>query len=220
MYGNPQSYRPQFMAGLAQQFPPGVTATGKPGELYIEGVGTRKFADMREDSIYDRVNIAAANPIGTEYVWFRDIPGKNLLDTNMRDASKLPQGQQAVVYRINFVLRDDTPPEDKTEILSTGYGAFILDDNNVVKEGPMPLFPQTYGAHGSISTTLNATTKGVVTSGVPSAGAIPKLMVPIYLAEGRTFRFILHFYEACNLPSAAATYAWVILDCLRSRPLV
>jgi len=218
-YGNSQLYSPQYMAALAQQMPPGVTATGKPGELNIEGVGIRKFADMRQDIIYDRVQIPAANAVGTELVWFRDIAGKTLLETNMRDASKLPMGQQAVIYRINFLIRDDCPPKDKAEVYSTGYGEFVLDDNNKVKEGPINVFPQTYGMYGNIMTTKNDSDEGVVTNGLPSPGANPRLMIPIYLAEGRTFRFSLHFWEACNLPSAAPTYAWVILDALRSRPL-
>ena len=71
------NYSPQFMAGLAQAFPPGVSATGKPGELFIEGVGVRKFADMRQDVIYDRVLLTPASiPAGTSFVYYRDIQGK------------------------------------------------------------------------------------------------------------------------------------------------
>lgn len=217
--GDPRLYSPQFMAALAQQLPIGIRATGKPGELYIEGVGVRKFADLRQDPLYDRVLIPATNAVGTDLVWFRDIQGKNLLETNMRDSGKLPQGQQAVVFRINFVIRDDCPPKDKAVILSTAYCEFVLDDNNTVNAGPSVIFPQTYGMAGNIMTTKNDTDEGVVTNGIPSPGANPRKMIPIYLAEGRTFRYSLHFYEACDLPSAAPTYAWVILDCLRSRPV-
>ena len=217
--GSHQLYSPQFMAALAQQLPAGVQSTGKPGELYIEGVGIRKFADLREDPIYDRVQIPASNAVGSELVWFRDIQGKNKLETNMTDSSKLPQGQQAVVIRINFVIRPDCPPEDVAEILSTAECEFVLDDNNVVNAGPVLIFPQAYGMSGHMMTTKNDTTMGVVTSGIPSPGANPRKMIPVYLAEGRTFRFTLHFYEACDLPSTAATHAWVILDCLRSRPV-
>ena len=74
-------YSPQFMQSLGQMLPPGVTATGRPGELMIEGVGVKKFGDMRQDVIYDRVQVPAANPKGTELIWFRDIQNKTRLDT-------------------------------------------------------------------------------------------------------------------------------------------
>lgn len=217
--GNPQLYSPQFMAALAQQLPPGITATGKPGELNIEGVGVRKFADMRQDRLYDRVQIPAANAAGTELVWFRDIQGKTRLETNMTQSSKLPEGQQAVVYSIAFIVRDDCPPKDKAEIYATGYGEMVLDDDNRVSSGPLIFFPQKYGMYGNIMTTKNDSDEGVVTNGIPSPGANPRMMIPLYLSENRTFRFTLHFYEACDLPTAAATYAWVALDCLISRPM-
>ncbi len=219
MRGNPQFYSPQFMSALAQQLPPGITATGKPGELNIEGVGVRKFADMRQDFIYDRVQIAATNAAGTELWFFRDIQNKTRLETNMSQSARLPEGQQAVVYGVNFVLEPHTPPLDAEEILTLGYGEFILDDDNRVMSGPILVFPQRYGMYGNIMTTANDSQEGVVTNGIPSPGANPRLMIPLYISENRTFRFALRFYEACNLPSAAATAAWVMLSCLVSRPL-
>jgi len=207
------------MAALAQQLPPGITATGKPGELNIEGVGVRKFADMRQDVIYDRVQIPATNAAGTELTWFRDIQGKTRLQTNMTQSAKLPEGQQAVIYGINFVLAPNTPPLDAETILSLGYGEFVLDDDNRVTSGPLLIFPQRYGMYGNIMTTANDAQEGVVSNGIPSAGANPRMMIPLYISENRTFRFMVRFYEACNPPSAATNEAWVILSCLMSRPL-
>lgn len=214
---NPYAYGMSF--GTLSQILPGIRATGKPGEVDIPGVGVRKLQDMRQDHIWDRVAIAAVNAAGTEVVFFRDIQGKTRLETNMSQSAKLPEGQEAVVYRVNFVVVDSCAPKDKQEIYDKGYGEFVMDDDNRVLSGPIICFPQAYGMYGNIMTTSTDSDEGVVTAGVPSPGAIPRLMLPIFISENRTFRFNLWFYEACNLPSVAASAAWTILDVVWTRPL-
>ena len=208
----------QFLSQL-QQFPPGITATGRPGEIHIEGVGLRKVADMRQDRIWDRVTIPATNAAGTELVWYRDITGKTRLETSMTQQAKLPEGQEAIVFSVNFILNPMTPPNDVAQILRYGYGELVLDDDNRIMSGPIIFFPQKYGPYGNIMTTNTAVDEGLLTNGVPSPGANPRLMMPIYISENRTFRFTLRFYEACNLISVAATNAWVSMDVLISRPM-
>lgn len=202
-----------------QQFPPGITATGRPGEIHIEGVGLRKVADMRQDRIWDRVAIPATNAAGSELVWFRDLAGKTRLETSMTQQSKLPEGQEAIVFSVCFILSPTTPPNDVTEILRRGYGELVLDDDNRILSGPLIFFPQRYGPYGNIMTTNTAVDDGLVTNGVPSPGANPRLMMPLYISENRTFRFTLRFWEVCNLPSVVATSAWVAMDVLISRPM-
>ncbi len=212
------NYSPQFMAGLAQAFPPGVSATGKPGELFIEGVGVRKFADMRQDVIYDRVLLTPASiPAGTSFVYYRDIQGKTRQDTNMSQSSRLPEGQEAIVYRINVMPQADVDEADVRLILAEGYHEFVLDDDNRVRSGPVVTFPSAYGQYGNEQTTTNLATVGVISNGIPSAGANPRLLIPIYLSEGRTFRANLNFFTATVL--SATSYCYVILDVLMTRPL-
>lgn len=211
-------YSPQFMASLAQAFPPGVSATGKPGELFIEGVGVRKFADMRQDIIYDRVLLTpAAIPAGTSFVFFRDIQGKTRQDTNMSQSSRLPEGQEAIVYRINVMPQADIDEADVRLVLAEAYHEMVLDDDNRVKSGPVVTFPSAYGQYGNEQTTTNLNTVGVMSNGIPSAGANPRLLIPIYLSEGRTFRSNLNFYTLTTLSATANCY--VILDVLMTRPL-
>jgi len=211
-------FSPGFMAGLAQAFPPGVSATGKPGELFIEGVGVRKFADMRQDIIYDRVLLTpAAIPAGTSFVWFRDIQGKTRQDTNMSQSSRLPEGQEAIVYRINVMPQADIDEADIRLILAQAYFEMVLDDDNRVKSGPVVVFPSAYGHYGNEQTTTNLATVGVISNGVPSAGANPRLLIPIYLSEGRTFRANMTYFALTTLSATGSCY--VILDVLMTRPL-
>jgi len=218
--GQVKPYSADFMKALGQQMPPGVVATGKPGEFMIQGVGLRKFADMRQDVLYDRVELLAApGPIaaGTEFVFFRDIQGKTRLETNMTQSQVLPEGQEAIIYRINVMALPETPPEDMELFLSYGYGEFVLDDDLRARSGPLVTFASAYGAYGNIMTTNTTVVDGTLANGVPSAGAQPRLMLPLYIAEKRTFRFSIIFYEAITLSAGLLVY--VMLDVLQTRPL-
>lgn len=215
MRANP--YSPALMQSLGQVLPPGVTATGKPGELHIEGVGIRKFADMRQGVIYDQVTLVTSITAGTEYVWFRDLAGKNKFQTNMTQQAALPQGNEAIVYRINVMPDVKAIPADIEKVIAGGYGAFVMDDDNTRKEGPLPIFASAYGLYGNMMTTVNDSVEGVVSNGVPSPGAQPRLMIPEYIAEGRTFRFSMWFFTAVTL--SEDMLCWVILDVLKTRPL-
>lgn len=217
----PRPISANFMQqALGQVLPPGVVATGKPGELYIEGVGVRKFADMRQDVLYDRVTFTRTTGVisaGSRFVFFRDIQGKTRLETNMSQASRLPEGQEAIVYRINFLPIPDTTPADMKTMMSYAYGEMLLDEDNRVKSGPALTFGSAHGLYGNMQTTANDTTVGLITNGVPSPGANPRLMLPIYIAEGRTFRYDAVFYVATTLTADPIVY--VTLDVLIARPL-
>ena len=213
-------YSPAFMAALGQVLPPGVQATGKPGELFIEGVGVRKFADMRQDVLYDRVTFtreAGDLPKGSRFVFFRDIQNKTRLETNMSQSGRLPTDQEAVVYRINLLPLPETDPDDMKLLMSYMYGEMVLDEDNKVRSGPALIFPSAHGLYGGIQTTKTDETVGNLSNGVPSTGANPRLMLPIFLGDGRTFRYDVVFYEAVTL--SADPICYVILDCLIARPL-
>jgi len=214
-------YTPNFLGrAFGQQFPPGITPTGNPGEFYIEGVGVRTFADMRQDMIWDRVggSIGTAIAAGDDFVFFRDTQDKSRYETSMRQQSTLPLGQEGLIYRIGAMPDIMETAEDQQLMIQGGFVDFVLDDNNIVKSGPMWTFPCAYGTYGNIMTTEATETPGCITNGVPSAGANPRLMLPHYLSNGRSFRADITYYEAVTI-TAADAYLWVLLDALITRPV-
>lgn len=214
-------YSPQFLGNaFGQQYPPGIRPTGNPGEFYIEGVGVRVFADMRQDMIWDRCggDIGTAISAGDQEVFFRDTQDKNKYETSMRQQSSLPQGQEALIYGINAMPDIMEIVEDQKLLIAGGFGDFVLDDNNIVKSGPTFTFPSRYGTYGQIMTTDSTVHEGNITNGVPSAGANPKLMLPHYLSNGRSFRFDWTYYEDVTIVATDA-YLWVLLDALITRPI-
>jgi hypothetical protein len=205
---------------FGQQFPPGMTPTGKPGEFYIEGVGVRVFADIRQDMIWDRVggSIGTAITAGETHVFFRDTSGKSRYETSMRQQSSLPEGQEALIYRIGAMPDLNEIVEDQRLMIAGGLVSFVLDDNNTVKEGPMWTFPCAWGVYGNQMTTDSTTDQGALSNGVPSAGANPRLMIPHYLSNKRTFRGDIVYKEAVTI-AASDAYLWMLLDALITRPV-
>ena len=214
-------YTPGFLGNaFGQQYPPGIRPTGNPGEFYIEGVGVRVFADMRQDMIWDRVggSIGTTIAAGDDMVFFRDTQSKSKFATSMRQQSSLPQGQEALVYRINAMPDLMEIVEDKRLLIAGGFGDFVLDDNNIVKTGPIWTFPSAYGEYGQIMATDTTVTEGTLANGVASASANPKLMLPHYLSNGRSFRFDWTYYEEVTI-AASDALLWVLLDALITRPI-
>jgi len=203
-------------AALGQVIP-GLQATGKPGEIFIPGVGVRRFADIRQDWIYDRVEHANAPPAGTIYTYFRDTQGKDDQDTSMTMQSRLPEGTEAVVFRVNIMPQANELYADHRLIIGGTIGKFILDENNVVMQGPCACFGSAYGLFGFEQTTTNLATVGVIANGVPSPGAQPRMVIPQYISTNRTFRFEIVYRTLTTL--SAATFVYVILDVLITRPL-
>jgi len=203
--------------GALGQVIPGLQTTGKPGEIYIPGVGVRKFADIRQDWIYDRVAHGAAIAAGDIYVYFRDTQNKNEQDTSMSQQSRLPEGTEAVVFRVNIMPQADEAYDDHRLIIGGATGKFILDENNVVMQGPCACFGSAYGLYGAEQTTQNLTSVGVINNGVPSPGAQPRMVIPQYISMNRTFRFEIVYRTLVTL--SAATFVYVILDVLITRPL-
>lgn len=214
-------YRRGFLnQAFGNQFPPGMTPTPKPGQFYIEGVGIREFSDIRQDMIWDRCggSIGATITAGEQHVFFRDSTGKSRYETSMRQQSSLPEGQEALIYRIGAMPDLNEIVEDQRLMIAGGLVAFVLDDNNTVKEGPMCTFPCAWGVYGNQMTTESTSEQGALSNGVPSAGANLRLMIPHYLSNKRTFRGDITYHEEVTI-TASDAYLWMLLDALITRPV-
>lgn len=217
-------YNPRYsMAAFGQL--PGITPTGVPGEFFIEGVGKRKFSEMREWCTHDQVitaTTAGVFPVGTQMVFFRDIQGKTPRQTNMTQSGRLAQGYEMMVYRINVIPSPLLPARDALALLDEANAEFVLDEDKKVKAGPMYIFGSAHGPYGvyTIDGSPGAVHTGLISNGVPSPGANPGLKLPIYVSEGRTFRFNLDVFTAITFPEGSANIKVdVLLDNLLTRPL-
>jgi len=81
-------------------------------------------------------------------------------------------------------------PTDLKKIADNGYVKFQVNRKDVA-EGPMIMFPSGYGVYGS--TTENAA--GIVSNGVPSVAAAPKLKREQYITSDHDLDAVLKFYD-------------------------
>jgi len=118
---------------------------------------------------------------GAEYIFFRDIERKRLIDTNFTQPVRLSAGEQMVVDRVGLTVRNAVGdyalhPDDFPRVVENAY--LRVDVNQLMLiEGIATTFASGYGlSYLSVaSASMNI--------GVPSQAAAPKLLRTQTLTE-------------------------------------
>jgi hypothetical protein len=180
--------------------------TDKPGELFIPALGKKvQQVELREDDVYDTVQIAGAISPGTEYEFFRDIQGKNEQHTNIPQARRIQSGDEVAVFRIGIYPRNalgNTQASllDIKKVVENGH-LDLRFNRRVVTSGPALKYPTGYGLSG-FSNDVAANGLSALSVGVPSVAAAPTLFVPQQLKDNDDIICKLRFPSA----SWAASY--------------
>lgn len=181
--------------------------SGRPGEIYVRGVGTIDVASWDDDMIYDTVDVDANTGAGSELVFFRDISNKTYRQTNMSLSSQLPTGWQIIGLKVGCYVSPETAALDADpaahrataanirNVIRYGYAELELDGRLIVKHGPIWTFQPGYGIWG----TDDASAAGLFSNGVPSPVAVPILSIPIYITDQQTIRGSVRFYTTPGL---------------------
>lgn len=154
--------------------------TGNAGEYMIPELGNKKIRliDWREDDLFDVVaQPSGAVTAGTSLEYFRDLSNKNLQHTNLRTPRRIPSQSEFILQRVGVVLAQaySNTVSNAADLIKAAYAAtltFKINDR-VVTEGPLFKFQSGYGMQG----TSTETTTSIVTTGVPSSAAAPRLLV-------------------------------------------
>jgi len=149
---------------------------GKPGALFIEELGVEiDIRDLRWDSKYDSVSIAAGAMVaGTQFVFWRDLGGKQAIDTNISSPNRLAAGEVMLLKRVGVYIRSASgnlmvPTADFKRCVDDAYLRYTLNDL-LVAEGPLFKFQSGYGFVGS-----EAGAPGIISNGVASTSAADML---------------------------------------------
>jgi len=189
---------------------PVVYSANRPGEIFVRGYGWISAFSWDDGFIYDEYQLVTTSGgainAGTEGVFFRDVQNKTYRQTNVQLSSQLPSGWEMIVLNIGLHVQGDIAEADAKAIHEYGYVEFTLDNQAVMKSGPVTAFPSGYGLYGHVDISSNAAASFIeYHNGLPIATAVPPLSIPIILTDLRTFRGTLHFYDTISSLSASAT---------------
>lgn len=210
----------QIRGGLADFLGQAPTAMGTTPGLIETQQGPVMISNIRDDYIYDMVEVPVTVTAGASYSYF-SVPvgqaGKTFHDTSMNQPSRLPNDQQALIYKIGIHVLDDEDQDDIGIVINRGYVEFTLGDTIVVRHGPVFLMNSGHGSYGysALDNQAAATERTIRTNGVPGTSAVLDLRIPIYIAPDDTFNGTLIFYTAQTL--SAATSVYMILSGLIER---
>lgn len=170
---------------------------GEPGK-FIDTVTNVEYdiSEMREDDKYDTVFIpAGAVAPGTTFIFFRDLAGKFLIDTNLNLQARISHGEEMIIDRVGMQTRSATgnlepTPSDHKKVLDDAF--FRLEINRLLYiEGPLIKMPSGYGVYGNSV----AAGQGVVSNGVPSTAAASRLSQTQLLTSDHEFVGNMTFFD-------------------------
>jgi len=178
---------------------------GHPGRFLEVGSGkVLNISEYREGDKYDTIAIynddAVPMHAGAEYIFFRDIERKRLIDCNFTQPVRLSAGERMVVDRIGLHVRNvvgDTPLLLR-DFLRVAEDAYLRIDVNklMLTEGIAITFASGYGlqAETTQDDTAGNAIQGSMNVGVPSQAAAPKLLKTQTLTEKHEVIGYLTFY--------------------------
>jgi hypothetical protein len=187
-----------------------------PGQALIDGQPFQ-FETAEDGYVFDRVNIAngGGSPVtGSPYTFFTGVSATKVygVDTNIKQASKLPFQQDMAIYRVGLricsaVGNTEVVPKDIKMALEAGCLECKVN-KNVIFGGKMPLvcFPSGVGVAGMTSDS----SQGVINNGDPATGLISPALAPQYVQQEQSIDAVLEYLPrtwitSYVIPSIAST---------------
>jgi hypothetical protein len=175
---------------------------GEPGRFFVPALGkVINIVEFREDDKYDTVQIVsqpvAAPPFpitaGQQFTFFRDLQGKELIDTNFTTQRRLPAGEEMLIERIGvsipLAVGNVLPfPRDIKKVAEDGFLKFQINRKDVI-EGPLVKLPIGYGLSGQ----TQETDQGIVAVGVPATASVANLRKPQFITTEHDVDGVLTF---------------------------
>lgn len=169
---------------------------GKPGRLWVDELNAEvDLRDRRFGSKYDSVSVAAGlTAAGTQLIFFQNIQGKTLIDTNLSRPSQLDAGELMWIHRVGLYIRANTGDifVAVNDIKRFGDNAYLTVNMNnlLLTSGPAYEYQSGYGYYGS-----DAGPNGICSIGVPSLGAAMMLPQPQYWTPESTVQATIDFFN-------------------------
>lgn len=127
-------------------------AAGRRTVKYNEG---NAYVEMIRQDLYDRKQLAATT--SQTVLFFKNLSGSSLLDTNMTTDGMLPTPQAFSCYGISCFVEQGIPEADMVNLINNGAIEFKMS-NKPYLQAPFHQIPAAGGLAGFASTTANNTT--------------------------------------------------------------
>lgn len=170
---------------------------GRPGKFLETGTNTViDISDYREDDKYDTVVIPAGLvAAGAQFIHFRDVANKNLIDTNFSQQSRLSAGEEMIIDRVGLTVRNASgnllpTPSDVKKLTEDAFWSVTVNRLLLI-EGPAIKFPSGYGLYGN--TVEN--NQGIVSIGVPATASAAKLIKTQLITASHEVQATLTFFN-------------------------
>jgi hypothetical protein len=201
---------------------------GEPGRFFVPALGkVINIVEFREDDKYDTVQIVSQPPLappfpitaGQQFTFFRDLQGKELIDTNFTTQRRLPAGEEMLIERIGVSIPlaagNVLPfPRDIKKVAEDAFLKFQINRKDVI-EGPLVKLPIGYGLSGQ----TQETDQGIVAVGVPATASVANLRKPQFITTEHDVDGVLTFLPRTWF-NAVATPAAVQMPTLENAVLV
>jgi hypothetical protein len=150
---------------------------GRPGYYMDQATGrvinmSKAYEGPKFDTIFVDSGLIAS---GDYYDFFKDLDGKDTLDTNFSEPQKLSATEEMLITRVGVYVCAASggtlaKAADVRMVAEAAYVEFKINDD-VIAAGPVAFLPSGFGFAGSITEADD----GIVSVGVPSLGAVPRL---------------------------------------------
>jgi hypothetical protein len=171
------------------------------------------WADIQPWHYYDRLTAAAAATVATDLLWFTTplSATKTKLDTNLKQAGRLPDPKHFLVTAMRFVFEPSMLLADITLVNRSYYVEFEIGDK-IYAEGHFDLYPGGAGISGYTTRTAESTWF----NGHPDPMAVDQWGADrgIHILQGQTFQVRGRAPTAITLAAVGAGGSGMNLRCV------
>ena len=188
----------------------------QPGQMILPTGELVNQVDWKDDHFYDTISkSAAAIALGTEENFFSDLSGKDLRQTNLVEANRLPVGWVFIITHRPMIqvkpvgaftgLTVDDLHADFHEIMDSVYFELMIGNTTLVTQGVLEDYIYPYGRHVTVAGTSWTAADDKIWStfnnGIPH-GRPEKLDIPIMVANQNNFRGKVKWFRGPTLNEA------------------
>jgi hypothetical protein len=178
-------------SSAAEKYPVGSASWMAYHAARLRNPVVKDIADIQPWMYYDRLTAAQGASPAQQLLFFTTplSSTKTKLDTNLKQAGRLPDPKHFLVMSLRFVFTDMFPPD--IELMTESYYIEFEIGDKIYAEGHFDLFPGGAGIYGAIGAALTSpAVASISNNGYPNPFAVNQWGKDhgIHILQGQTFQ--------------------------------